>query len=438
MNGLSNTVPRGFFNRNGLYGLFVPGTLFLALIIPQSVAAGLLDRFSPQPNPLSQIKVPREDERELPEEEQNARNEKTEIGLKVGTVSHLATIPLGMLPFPTISTSAEVSQVAIDTGFKFAKPVLYEPADVQVSPNTECGYQLTLPQAKVNYSNPLGLWPKLGDDRLLITNGVTTSDRFYPRIPLRVLGRELPLINDVETDFDILGKPEIYHVNTDVVLSVDSPTAGISRDGGNDNGYGSQTVDVPIGSHLIEWRAETQYRPVWDTIIPAAMIPIMMSVETKFASILDNKSIKLDKLTKLRAGTVELGHTVGDPGAVLKLVKRLDRRIHFIKWVNEKLAKAGATVLDKAVATPAQKLTDAIVNSVTTVQRSRNQVLTVYDLVPPSLSTSQAQLTFEATDIGGAASLRYIDDLQNVLVYSDNCGRSVELSNDAPEKFPLF
>ena len=434
MNVLSEFLPRRLFKRHGLYSLFLFAALFLALTFPQSVMAGLLDHFTAKPNPLSQINVPRFDERELPEDEQIARNERTEKFLKVGVISNLSAIGVGLIPAPALSMSAEIAQVVIDTGFKFTRAVLYQPADVNVYPDSECGYHLTLPQAKVNYSNPLGLWPKLGDDYLLIRFGVTSSDRFYPRIPLRALGHTLPLINDVDTDFGVLGRPEIYHVNSDVILSVDSPSAGISRDGGLDNGYGEQQVDVPIGTHALEWRAETQYRPVWDTIVPAAMIPIMMSVETKFAE--QVKKIKLNELTKVRAGTVELAHTVGDPAAVLKLVKKLDRRIKFTKLVNKALVAAGKKAVGKGV-DEVQAVADAIVSSVTTVQRQRNQILTVYDEVPPTLSTNQPQLTFEATDIGGARSSRYLDDIQGDLVFSDNCGRAVELSSDIPERLPL-
>ena len=44
-------------------GLFFLCAIVLVLLIPYSASAGLLDRFSPKPNPLSQIKVQRVDER---------------------------------------------------------------------------------------------------------------------------------------------------------------------------------------------------------------------------------------------------------------------------------------------------------------------------------------------------------------------------------------
>lgn len=342
------------------------------------------------------------DETQLPPEEQRRRNNISYGAILFQNAVNNASIPLGFYPGPLISVPAEIAGLAADNTLKWTKAYLRAPADVAVFPNSsdQCSFEFELPQAKTTFTNFLGLWPKLGNDALLRPN-------------------------DTPTEFGILGVPEIFHQNTDVVLSVNSLSAGISRDVGE----ASQTVTTPVGIHTVEWRAESMWSPVWDLAIPGITTAVMVGMETKYA-------LQIRKLKKLKGKSHELISSKGNVVYIKTLIDQLDRKLDLIN----QLRKSNLLLRDSVGVAEFITL-DVVVNNIVTgqptVSRSRNQLLTVYDIVPPTISTSQSNPTFEATDIGGAKTSRYYDDLASLINASDGCGREVNIINDAPEYLPL-
>lgn len=356
--------------------------------------------------PLSaEFAGPFDDELGLDEDQQRRQNN-VSLGVIIGLNStHTASIPLGMVPEPFTSYSAEVAGLAADTGLKFTKAYLVEPADVATSPDSAdaCYYTLELPQTNAEFSNFLGLWPRLGDDKLFLPNH-----------------RNLP--GDTPIDFGILGVPEIAHANTDVRLSLWSSSAGIDPAAGEL----SQPILVPAGNHEVLWRAETLTYPIWDLYLPSALLVFNASMETKFAGV-------VKKLRKSRSKLPELVGAVDDPKLLVRQLNKLNRKIRLYQV----LEKAAPFLVEKGHALTGEFLVERIIEPTITVSRARTQKFVVYDVLRPSITTSQPQVTLEATDIGGTTFARYLTDLRATITASDECSRSVTVINDAPAVLPI-
>jgi hypothetical protein len=70
---------------------------------------------------------------------------------------------------------------------------------------------------------------------------------------------------------------------------------------------------------------------------------------------------------------------------------------------------------------------------------SVEQIVEVYDRVPPVITTSQTAFTFEGTILGGASlgTTLYSDELEAALTYSDDCDGDVELVPPPPVLWPV-
>ncbi|HRP88004.1 MAG TPA: hypothetical protein PLS34_10875, partial [Gammaproteobacteria bacterium] len=355
----------------------------------------------PGPAALAQYQALHIDETQLPESEQAARNAASYAAILAQIAIHNASIPLGFYPGPTVSVPAEIAGLAADNTLKFTKAFLRAPPDVAVLPNVDgCRFEFELPQATTEFDSFLGLWPRLGDQRL-----------FLP--------------NDPPIDFGILGVPEIVHANTNVLLSVDSPSAGITRDAGEE----AQWVVAGPGVHAVEWRADTQWYPVWDALVPTITTAVMLGMEFKFS-----KHIK--KLAKARSDTLELASTKGDAKRLAALLNDLNRRIQLFERFQWRLL-GGEVLFAAGIPLTGELIVEKFFDGKTTVSRSRNQWLTVYKVEPPVIGTSQSNPSFEATDVGGARTSRYLDDLTAMIDISDPCGAELSLVNDAPALLPL-
>ncbi len=359
----------------------------------------------------AQYKVLKTDETSLSKQQQQQKNAKSLKAIIALNSTQVGAIPVGFINVPIwVGVTAESTQVAADTALKFTRAVLNAPADVAVAPNSadQCTYDFDLPQAGAQFKNFLGVWPKFeyGPERLFKREH---TDRLF-------LSRDTPI------SFGPLGVPEVVHANTDVDLSVSIGDSPGFIEGSDD----PQTVSLGAGTHDVEWRADTMYSPVAHTILPAVLIPVMIEVEAKFGKYIEELTHPLEAL---RSDSLELSSITSDTKALEKLLTGLDRKIKLYNAI-EKVAPAFGKVTT-------EKLVEKMLHGQPSVSRSRIQLFTVYDVKPPSIETSVTNPHFEALDIGGAKSSRYIDQMRGYITASDACGRPYTLTNDAPTVLPL-
>lgn len=343
----------------------------------------------------------------LSADEQTTRNNLSYAAIVTQITTHNASIPIGFIPSPTISGAAEVANTAADNTLKFTKAYLVAPNDLELFPNNggSCGYEIVLPQVSATYGNFLGLWPKLGDDRL-----------FLP--------------GDTPISFGVLGVPELVHANTDVELSLhgagivhtDDELAGRASTGGG------QTVIVGAGVHELEWRADTKWYPVFDTVIPIGLSVIMSKMEVYFSG--KARALKAERNAKVATFAPELLSVKSNTVELARELDELNRKLHLYD-------KLQGLALDGVQELTGEFIVGQFFDAKTTVSRSRIQKLTVYDVLAPTITTSDATPTYEATDIGGARTSRYLRDLSSLIIASDECGRPVTITNNAPELLPL-
>jgi FG-GAP-like repeat/Bacterial Ig domain/Bacterial TSP3 repeat/NHL repeat/Regulator of chromosome condensation (RCC1) repeat len=374
--------------------------LALPLLVPLSASA--------------QYRALETDETVLSKEEQQKKNN-VSLGLIIGLNStQTGLIPIGFINVPTwVGITAESGQVAADTALKFTRAVLNAPPDIAYAPNSadRCTYDFDLPQAAAQFKNFFGLWPKFEYGPELRFRRAHTDRLFVP--------------TDPSIDFGVLGVPEVVHANTDVHLSVSIPDSlGFVEDSDEE-----QTVSLEPGVHTVEWRADTEYSAIWDTLFPAALIPVMAAAEAKFSKYIED----IPHLKALRDEKIELASITSDTEELAKLLNSLDRRIHLYSLLETLLKKRNQKIGEITT----DWLIDKIIHGQPTVSRSRDQLFTVYDVLPPSISTSVANPHFEATDIGGARTTRYSNEMRSYITASDACGRPYDVSNDAPLVLPL-
>jgi len=380
------------------------GTLALLGVASEAAAQTLQQGFY-------QVYTDRFDETQLSPEEQERKN-RISYGVILGLLgTHNASIPLGFVPYPVwLGMTAEGVQLAADNGLKFTRAVLRAPPDLTVFPNAtdpafpadgQCRYEFTLPQSTAGFSNFLGLWPRLTYG----PNGAV--DRLF-------------LPGDTPISFGPLGVPEIVHaisdVNLDVLINDDADFVAHSNQ--------AQTVSLGIGVHEVRWNAATLYRPIWDTVIPIALIPLMASVEAKWGKYIDSF---LEPNKTLRTTARELGSPTSSERR--KLLRWLFVKINLLRLVK----KAAPGLAEKGT----EAIIDYIFEGQPVVGRARLQRLSVYDILPPTIAITDSNPVFEATDIGGTRTSRYLGDLMATVIASDPCGRPYQVSNDIPEVLPL-
>jgi hypothetical protein len=181
------------------------------------------------------------------------------------------------------------------------------------------------------------------------------------------------------------GGVQVVHANTDVDVSVVNPliTPGPSP----------QQIQFPSGRHTINWRAETQISDAFDIILPAALLGFNFGY---------------------------YGASWADQGATAtrQLFLRNKAKARVVNW-----AVAAGGIIDGQL---------DILGTRTSVTHEREQEIKIYKLRPPLISTSQPNLTLEATDFCGVLYQRVANDLRATVQASDPCGRAFTVGNDAP------
>lgn len=231
-------------------------------------------------------------------------------------------------------------------------------------------------------------------DRLVYPNSVDRCSYtfIHPRAPEEERKDYLGLVTEFPGDWGELGAPDVFHVNTDVRVSVLYDGAPISG-----------AVTLPVGRNTVRWRADTLLTPVLD-------YPPYGLFGAKGAQ------------DKARSGAVA-ARTPAARQAALEVLLQVTRNA--IK--EGARAGAGWELLD-GIPTP---------TAGPPVRSEATQSFGVIDLFPPSLSTSEPATSVEATEVGGEFLSRHIERLRQTLAVSDECGREVDVHHSGPAFMPV-
>lgn len=399
---------------------------------------------------------PLENELELSAEKQRQRNLASLVSILAANHSHTGAVIAGFVPEPTVSVIGESAAAALEAVLYNSRAVLFAPEDRSVNPNTgdQCRYEFELAQTEARFKNPFGLVPLLNGRPYippLQLGNYTLGER----------GRNRELLPTVS--WGELGEPIIWHAETEVVLSASSPSAGIVREV-RDSRFPwepppAHEISMPAGNHAIEWRAETMSSLMFDSVIPVALIPLMISSEFKFAKYAPGLKAWKKRNKDEAVGLIQ-DLNKKDPEELLRKLKRLNRQIDLQKLFKKRAEKAsgrtrlkrikkaigygekasqafdGETAACRYASTPADILRCIFLER-PTAERVRLQTFNVYDVWVPEISASQSALTIEARDVGGARTNRYLEQLNALISSSDRCGIDPTVSHDAPEFLPL-
>jgi hypothetical protein len=154
----------------------------------------------------------------------------------------------------------------------------------------------------------------------------------------------------------------------------------------------AQQVLLPSGQHRMAWRAETQLSPWFDVIFPVALLGFNIGY---------------------------YGASWADDGADATriLFKQQEKKRQIFEWAVTAL-NLGLDFAD-------------VIETQTTAVHEREQLLTVYKIVPPEIATDQPVISLEASDFGGVLYERVRDQLRASIDASDPCGKPFTLGNDA-------
>ncbi|MEL6367012.1 MAG: Ig-like domain-containing protein, partial [Pseudomonadota bacterium] len=264
----------------------------------------------------------------------------------LGAAHNVAFAP-SLSPEPITAFTAGTVAYSTNFGLKYVPPLVLPPAGVGVSPNTadNCSYVFTIP----------GAAQKTRQDFLAV-------------------------LQDYEDDFEwsLLGRPDVYHWNTDVRLSA---FRGDTLLGG--------TVTLPIGSHNIRWQGETLVTPILD--FPPWYILLAKAVEASSRRIVLGLNTPVARRAVMQ-GVVELFLELSIEGATFGL-----------DWF----------VLD-GVPSPTTN-PDGINNNAF-------QNVKVFDLTTPVFNVQVDQITVEATQVGGEYLRDHIGTLRDGFTVTDTCG----------------
>lgn len=323
---------------------------------------------------------------------------------KALAATNLAAVGTGIASSPPVSTVAGVADIASNVALKFIPAVLHAPADVARRPNSadKCRYEFDLPQDGYLYSNLFGL--------------VDTGP--------------------VPADWGAFGAPVVNHANTEVLVGALSPhipgqpgyTGSVLVDGLSS--ADPIPVSLPAGHNPITWEAISLYDPVFDVVLPSALLPVDLSTKPKAASKAaadaGNASLAARAWQGLKRFFVNTAKKVN-----VAIKKCVGNKQQCASEATGKLYKIGR----KKAATFAA---DSLLGSEEARgANTREQIFTVFDEVPPTLTVNSPVLEFEATDFGGIATRRIHDDILTSIAASDGCDRPVSLISDMPGLLPL-
>ncbi len=288
-----------------------------------------------------------------------------ELAYTVTAAAHLGLLPTAFLPGP-IGTAADAVTIGLEISSKFMRPTLVTADPNPKTPNSPdgCHYSFNLPQKEAEFENLLGLF----DIKTLPTNWGALSDGAIP---------------------------QVGHANNQVKLRVDNPYL----DAWESN---ERIMVFPSGNHRIFWEAATQLDPIFDLVVPFAML--FYYGELKYS-----KSL-LATEPKSAARAAKIGK---------EFLKNAAREARVIR----------ADVEND-------------LPTVDTVVHEQRRNFAVYDITPPEISYNPpggtpSPFILEANSFGGERWNPHKDMFRSWIDASDPCDQLVLVGNDAPFLLPL-
>lgn len=191
-------------------------------------------------------------------------------------------------------------------------------------------------------------------------------------------------------DWGPFGSPQVGHGNSEVKVSLDGPLLG-------NWSPTRRELSFPSGSHRIEWRADTQLDPLFDIAIPTVLFVI-------------NAELKYGKaITSTEPRSAARAFAIG--------------KEFLLNAAIEAGVVAGGEISNLGI--------DA-------ASHSQTRLLSVLDMRPPSISTSQpSPPPIEATRFGGEFWRDHSADLRATISASDPCNIAPLVGHNAPDFLPI-
>ena len=206
-------------------------------------------------------------------------------------IAHDAAIIVGLLPTPAIQYTGEAVEFSSNLALKLLPPWLEAPDSISVDPRSpvpananywaagECAIEFRLLSAQAEYENMFGL------------------ANFRPAYVDPEDGRSYPWHNTsdpLNTRWGFLRAPTVYHANTTVNLTVGARDGVFRYDSLTGTFEDERTapillseepqiVHLPIGEHVIQWRAATELDWISDVAVPGALLAFGVLTELKNA-----------------------------------------------------------------------------------------------------------------------------------------------------------
>ncbi len=324
-------------------------------------------------------------EDKTPQDNQNLRNLQSFYTGALDTA-----VVAGLVPFAPVSRPGELLEFATNLALKAVAPVLVVPDDDTFIPNENRPYE-DGPVGENCYRN------------FILPEDYTQQGTRYTYPYENWFGfwdiTKIPQPNE----WGDIGVPLVEHANSQVTLALT-----VSGDVNPDPGV----LTFPEGRYRIDWEATTQVSPFWDVALPIYLMIPNASSEAKYGEAVGKKAAKAS----------------GESASKLR---------YFLNQVAEGVAKTAGLKTAGYVSDKVDGVPGLLADTEPTVSNRATQTLTIYDIHTPRINTSQQDIVVEARNFGGSFFSRVEDDLLSTISYSDDCGKTVFLSNDAPIFLPI-
>jgi len=329
--------------------------------------------------------------------------------------THDIAIIAGVLPFPAISWSGELTEFGTNLALKALPPRLFAPDDLVVEAagpagpgftRDGCSISFPLFSATAGYSNLFG-----------IANLREPYTQLHPLkiYPWRVSGED----TNAETRWGFLRAPRVYHANTDVNIEIHTPSKVQrydARAGALTGAYtpidtyaeDPQVVHLPIGQHAIEWRAATQLNLLGDVAVPSLMLVVNLLTELKNAY----GGTKAAKVARDTGIGTQVAEEALDPAGAKRLSDGvLKFNDVWKKAFDDRQARKAATAAQKATEKLRKKLRSEVAKLV-----AKKLLSTFKDLGAMGISSLSASSREEIRRLAGAGVAAVADAVYQVFV----------------------
>ncbi|MEZ4619992.1 MAG: hypothetical protein R2867_31435 [Caldilineaceae bacterium] len=338
---------------------------------------------------------------------------------------HIAASIASLVPIPFFKDAADLAAYGLNLELKNCPPHLVPAHNLAYQPpQGECSVDLRMPIA-VNY-NALtqldaeiiaevmndpelreipGLKAEL-EKQLALEYGRFTHETYGSYINIYGIQLPLNLSEFAANDWGTVGRPEIYHYNSDVLITLRHPGERLN----------TEYVRFFAGSNALSWKADTLLSPFDYVYIPNF------------------------------GGAAAAGKRAGKEGVVQALKNAIKAAIkeaseqgakEFSKKIAKEIAKDVAKRVGfKALATATRVAQPYFVGGSPNATTYRTQYVMVIDTVPPTISGVQ-DVTVEALEPGGISANKHISTLQAALTIRDNCDQTPQLRYFTPSFWPL-